>query len=155
MIINPIYFNLGSDSSGDGENDWDPTDVKENKEMLDLTNYTPLNIEINTTYPIIKQLNGSDFKSNNTTLILQFILTSAETNENFNMLACTNNSLTAGEAILGVVNGSKILFSVIVNTNYYYKIRLPEIYNNYYIRFSNKYSSTSISTNINAWYKNN
>lgn len=39
MIINPIY--LKSDSGSEiGESDYIPTDIKETKEMLDLSNYT-------------------------------------------------------------------------------------------------------------------
>lgn len=86
MIVNPIYFSSGS-NSGNGENDWDPTDIKENKEMLDLTNFTPLYTS-NGTYPILYDINTTGsvssgaIKANNTTLILQVVASSSTAQAN-------------------------------------------------------------------------
>lgn len=147
MIINPIYFNLGSNSSGNGENDWDPTDVKENKEMLDLTNYTPLFMSIRAIYPTLQQLDYSDFKVNNTTLILQFVFTgTSDGYKDFDMFA----SIDGDSSSANNIQGSDISFSIITGISYCYKIKLPKIYNNHYIKFN----GTSGKVNMNAWYKN-
>lgn len=141
MIINPIYFNLGSDSSGHGENDWDPTDVKENKEMLDLSNYNPCQLKIETSR--IENLDDSIFIANNTTLImlLQFSNTGSYS------IQAMKWSGSHGNYVLG----TKIIFAASSTAELYvYKIKLPKSYDgcNVYFNNGNYVKSSSI------WYKN-
>lgn len=146
MIVNPIYFNLGSNSSGNGENDWDPTDVKENKEMLDLTNFKPCTVVTGTYFTLFAD-KSSILVANNTTLILQLI----NNNDGYNqeIFMCGSSIIPSTE--IDIIEGTQIKFYCLKSTNVFYKIKLPSVYNGHYIKFS----GMSGRVNIYAWYKNN
>lgn len=158
MIINPIYLSLNSNSNVNGENDWDPTDVKENKEMLDLTGYTLMSnvtefcYNKNDAYSFDSKIKASS----NTILIMTYChrnTSSDETNYPVITPHIVGGTEIVGYSNLNVSSGTKInLPAVIYRCNSItIKIKLPSIYDNLIVGFG---VSFNLSIPLNVWYKN-